>query len=111
MPNRIIDQLRQVRKIQCGQEWDFRRLDRVLVLLELIGTGSSSISIDTWDIAPRKGLELWLQIRTIIQVVAKHLPPQNGWVPKRAASWRDVINSIGSSTPVVSIRLWNKSTT
>ena len=75
MPDRIIDQLRQVRQIQCGQERDFWRLDHVLVLLEVIGTGSSSISIDTWDIAPREGLELWLRIRTIIRVVAKHLPP------------------------------------
>ena len=75
MPDQIIDQLRQVRKIQCGQEWDFWRLDRVPVLLEVIGIGSSSISIDTWDIAPREGLELRLWISTVKQVVAKHLPP------------------------------------
>ena len=58
MANRIIDQLRQVRQTQCGQECDFWRLDRVPILLELIGIGSSSKSIDTWDIAPREGLEL-----------------------------------------------------
>ena len=82
MPDRIIDQLGQVRQIQCGQERDFQRLDRVLVLLEVIGTRSSSISTDTWDMAPKEGLELRLQIRTVIWVVAKHLPSQNGWVPK-----------------------------
>ena len=75
MPDQIIDQLRQVRQIQCGQERDFWSLDRVPILLELIGTGSSSKSIDTWDISPREGLELQLWIRTIIWVVAKHLPP------------------------------------
>ena len=107
MPDQIIDQLRQVRKIQCGQERDFRKLDRVLVLLELIGTGSSSISVDTWDIAPREGLELGLQIRTVIRVVSKHPPSQNGRVSKWAASLWYVIKSSGSSLPVVSVRLWN----
>ena len=75
MPDRIIDQLGQVRQIQSGQEWNFWRLDRVPILLELIGTRSPSKSIDTWDIAPREGLELRLQIRTVIWVVSKHLPP------------------------------------
>ena len=111
MPDPIIDQLREVRKIQSGQERDFWRLDHVPGLLELIGTRSSYKTIDTWDISPREGLELRLWIRTVIWVVAKHLPPHNGWVPKQADSLWYVINSNGSSVPVVSVRLWNKSTT
>ena len=75
MPDQIIDQIRQVRQIQCGQERDFLRLDRAPIVLELIGTGSSSKSIDTWDTSPREGLELQLQIRVVIWVVSKHLPP------------------------------------
>ena len=42
-----IDQLGQVRQIQSGQERNFWRLDHVPILLELIGTGSPSKSIDT----------------------------------------------------------------
>ena len=58
MPDRIIDQLRQVKNIQSGQEQDFWRLDCVPILLELIRTGSPSKRIDTWDVTPREGLEL-----------------------------------------------------
>ena len=58
MPDWIVDQLRQVRQIQSGQERDFWRLDRVPILLELTGTGSPSKNIDTWDIAPKEGLVL-----------------------------------------------------
>jgi hypothetical protein len=72
---------------------------------------SPSISIDTSDVGPRKvGLELHLWTRTVIWVIAKHLPSRNGRVSKRAASLWYTIRANCSSALVLSIRLWNEST-